>query len=121
MMSPYLQAYESYHSAGEPYIPWTEALDFHLQHGLVVSSPEVFLMARKVVMAWPDEVHVSFRIAETAEADGWHVWSASGSLGKIMEIAEQQGAKAAAFQRRTGRVHRYQTSNIERRTSNIER
>ena len=119
-MSPYLKAHESYHAAGEPYLPWTEALDFHLQHGLVVSTPEVFLMARKVVMAWPDDLHVSFRMPEDDEADGWHVWCAAGPLGKIMEIAKQQGAEAAAFQRRTGRVHRYRTSNAERPKSNIE-
>jgi len=113
-MSPYLKAHEAYHSAGDPYIAWAEALDFHLQHGLVVSTPEVFLMARKVVMAWPDDAHVSFRMPEAGEADGWHVWCAAGPLGKIMEIAEQQGARAAAFQRRTGRVHRYGTDGLWR-------
>jgi hypothetical protein len=114
-MSPYLSAYEAYHAAGEPYIPWTDALDFHLQHGLVISKPEVFLMARRVVMAWPDEVQVSFRIADAAEADGWHVWSAAGPLRKLLGIAEEVGARAAAFQRRTGRVHRYGMEGLRRR------
>ena len=49
-MSPYLQAFDAYHAAGEPFIPWTDALDFHLQHGATFSSSRLFLMARPVRM-----------------------------------------------------------------------
>ena len=108
-MSPYLTAHASYHADGPPHYPWAEVLDFHLQHGVVVSDGRVFLMARPVVMAWPDCDHVSYRLPEAEEtADGWHVWSAAGELRGLLGIARRYRARRASFQRRNERTHRYE-------------
>src|SRR5690606_7476234 len=103
-MSPYLRAYEAYHSDGEPYIPWSDALDFHLQKGVVISDERVFLMARRVRMDWPDEDHVSFRVAD--DGNDWHVWAAAGTLSALLPFIKQHGAGNISFQRRHSRIRR---------------
>lgn len=118
-MKPYLSAHAAYHKGGAPYIPWIDALDFHLQHGLVISDRQTFLMARPVVMAWPDIDHVSFRRPDPAAgeiADGWHVWSAAGDLLPLIHHGWSKGATAVSFQRRGNeRIHRYDLNRLASR------
>ena len=106
-MSPYLRAHAAYHRDGGPWIPWVDALDFHLQHGVVISTPECFIMARRVVAAWPDHHHLTLcAVTEEDAADGWHVWSAAGSLDALLEIARRHPSREITFQRRDERLHR---------------
>lgn len=106
-MSPYLKAHEAYHRGGAPWVPWCDALDFHLQHGVVISNERTFLMARPVVMGWHDHFHATLHAVREGEAaDGWHVWSAAGALDVLLDIARGSGAEMASYQRRTARVHR---------------
>lgn len=106
-MSPYLRAHEAYHRDGEPWIPWVDALDFHLQHGVVISTPECFIMARRVVAAWPDHHHLTLRaVADGDAADAWHVWSAAGSLDALLDISRRHPSRQITFQRRDERLHR---------------
>lgn len=112
-MSPYLSAHAAYHRDGEPWIPWVEALDFHLQHGVVVSDGNAFLMARRVLSSWPDHQHLSLcTVAEDEVADGWHVWSAAGGLEALLEIARRHPAAEITFQRRDERLHRARAGRL---------
>jgi hypothetical protein len=115
---PYLAAHAAYHADGPPHHGWAEVLDYHLQHGVVVSDARVFLMARPVVMAWPDWEQVSWRLPDAAAgevADGWHVWSAAGDLRALLKIARAHGAEQVSFQRRNERTHRVRVERMEGR------
>lgn len=106
-MSPYLRAHEAYHRDGGPWISWVDALDFHLQHGVVISTADSFIMARRVVVAWPDHHHLTLCAAVDGDlADAWHVWSAAGRLDALLEIAQRYPARQFTFQRRNERLHR---------------
>ena len=124
MISPYLRAHAAYHRDGVPWIPWVDALDFHLQHGVVISNDGTFLMARRVVSSWQDHHHLTLHAVDENEGpDGWHVWSAAGNLEALLEIARAHPAAEITFQRRNERLHRLKAGrllNIERRTPNIE-
>lgn len=87
-MTPYLQAWEAYHARGEPWTPWTVALDWHLQHGLVISTDRAFLMARRVPSAADDHTHLTLSPPHaTFGADCWHVWAAAGDLRALLAIS----------------------------------
>lgn len=87
-MTPYLQAWEAYHARGEPWTPWTVALDWHLQHGIVIATPRAFLMARAVPSAADDSAHLTLRPPHGTDVlDCWHVWAAAGDLGALLDIA----------------------------------
>ena len=106
-MSPYLQAFDAYHAAGEPFIPWTDALDFHLQHGATFSSSRLFLMARPVRM---DATHQHPTLSAFPKGDAWHVWSAAGNLRDILRLEAVQQLHPSTlitFQRgaRGNRIH----------------
>lgn len=113
MPSPYLRAYEAYHRDGAPWIPWVDALDFHLQHGMVMATADYFLMARRVVSAWPDYDHLTLcTVAAGEETDGWHVWSAAGALEALRELARRHPAREITFQRRNERLHRVKADRL---------
>lgn len=96
-MSPYLQAYTAYHRHGEPWIPWTVALDWHLQNGVVIADSGVFVMARPVDPALPHE-HPQLICHGTSST--WHVWAAGGDMWHLAAMAEAYGVEAVTFQRR---------------------
>lgn len=109
-MSAYLSAHALY-TDGDREVTWTEALDFHHQCGVVLSTPTVFVMARPVMMTWPDELHHTLTIAPSS-ADGWHVWAAAGDLPKMFEFAKEIGARQISFQRRDdARVRKYKMTH----------
>lgn len=91
-----------------------EALDFHLQHGVVIAKPECFMMARRVFSHWPDYYHLELRAAleEDGVPDAWHVWSAAGPLAELLEIARRHPAREFTFQRRSDRLHRVAAERI---------
>ena len=83
-MNPYLAAFEAYHADGDPFIPWTEAVDFHFQHGTIFSTSSLFLMARPIPRGIPLEEHPTL----TAYLGGttWHIWSAAGDLREMLHL-----------------------------------
>lgn len=115
-MTPYLAAFEEYHRTEVPEIPWTTALDFHLQHGVVISDTRAFLMARPVPVEWHDDRHTELDPFpwEGGPFPSWHIWSAAGDLDRILTIAERYGAIFASFQRRNRRVHRATIPHLRR-------
>ncbi|BCU77981.1 hypothetical protein [Luteolibacter sp. LG18] len=93
----------------EPDIPWIDALDFHFQHGVVVSTPELFVMARPVRLADGDDEHLALSVPRPAdEADGLHVWMAAGTMrGLLAELRRLPWVKGVTFVRADGRVRRW--------------
>jgi hypothetical protein len=110
MKGAYLQAFEAYHADGEPFMAWTLALDWHLQHGVVVATERVFVMARAVDGDRPEEhaLLVDHAVGSAA-ANGrvWHVWSAAGDMRELLRLGVLHGATEVTFQRRGGRLHRW--------------
>lgn len=106
-MSPYLRAHEVYHRHGEPGVPWLDALDFHLQAGLVISDHRRFLMARPVDPAVEDlATHLDLaHVLAVTQRGTWHVWAASGPLSSFLDLINRYDAAAISWQRRGGAVH----------------
>jgi hypothetical protein len=105
-MTPYLVAYIAYLEAGEMDLPWTDALDFHFQHGAVISTPELFVMARPVAEDCPDDCHDD--LLHTAHASTtWHIYAAAGDLKKLLSLAVPHNIHTVTFQRRgRQKIHR---------------
>lgn len=100
-MNPYLQAFHAYHARGEPWTPWTQALDWHLQHGLVISLDCAFLMARRVPSAADDHAHLTLSLPHATDVlDCWHVWAAAGDLGTLLAIAADHPLPWISWSRR---------------------
>lgn len=122
-MSPYLAAHRAYHSAGPPDIPWTTALDFHLQVGIVHSDDRLFVMARRVDPTGTDAEHLS--LTPFQAGDGWHVWVAAGDTGALLDFAIAHRCRLDAvisFSRiRRPRLTRYRFADLYRRFQNGNR
>jgi hypothetical protein len=107
-MNPYLRAVEAYHADNPtPAVPWTVAIDIHLQRGHVTATDRVFLLAREV----DPEAD-----AETLEnldhhapgSNCWHVWIAAGSVAECLAIARRHGAERVTWHRfRGGKTRRF--------------
>jgi hypothetical protein len=110
-MTPYLRAFETYHRDGEPHIPWTTALDFHLQHGTVISTPDAFAMFRSVDWEAPDAEHLS--LIPFPPSHAVHVWAAAGPLAGVLNISRIE--THASFQRRNSRLHRVELRHLFKR------
>lgn len=104
-MSPYLVAYQTYHRE-PPGIPWVDAIDFHLQHGFVYSSPTAFLLARPVRWDAPDSEHLELAPHTNPDPHAWHIWAAAGDLREIIQIGLRVRAELLSYQRRNHRLHR---------------
>lgn len=112
-MTPYLRAFEAYHADNpNPEVPWTVAIDIHLQRGHVTSTDRVFLLAREVA---PDAD------AETLEdlshhvpgSNCWHVWIAAGSVAECLKIAGHHGAERVTWHRfRGGKTRRFRVDSL---------
>ena len=100
-MTPYLAAFAAYHKGGEPFTPWTVALDWHLQHGLVIATDRAFLMARAVPSTADDSAQLTLRLPQGTEPlDCWHVWAAAGDLGALLAIAADHPLPWISWSRR---------------------
>jgi hypothetical protein len=61
----------------------------HLQLGIVVSTPEAFVMLRPVMRCWTIEMLLDpNHVANVATADTWWVWLAAGDQGLAWRMAE---------------------------------
>lgn len=111
-MKPYLEAWDAYHAFGEPGWSWNEAMTLHLHHGTVLSTDEVFVMARRVNAADPDAVHLT-PLEWTDGGDCWNIWCAAGRIEVFLWLSERFPAEWVSFCRRDSvRVRRYKTSHI---------
>lgn len=99
-MNPYLTAYQEYqkHDRG---VSWTDALDYHFQHGAVVATATLFVMARRCDSRDGDEEHLTLSGSEVAEEflDCWHVWTAAGDLRGLAVLAREHPAEWLTYQR----------------------
>lgn len=96
-MTPYLSAFEEYekHDRG---VSWTDALDFHLQRGAVIATPDAFVMARRVRWDWEEDLHTMLGpVAD--DGDGWHVWCGAGKLEELLTLAHLHGVRWITYQR----------------------
>lgn len=112
-MSPYLRAHAAYHARGEPQIPWTIAMDWHLQHGLLWSDDRCFVMCRRV--EWDEPEHAILEHHPNPTDGDWHIWAAAGDLGAILNLGDLAAADRVSFQRRDGRLHRWSFDGLMRR------
>lgn len=113
-MTPYLTAFEEYekHDRG---VSWTDALDFHLQRGAVISTPEAFVMARPVRWDWEDDLHTMLGPVANA-GDCWHVWVVAGDLQEVMKLAHRHGVRWVTYQRHAqDRVRRKSLAQLSKR------
>lgn len=110
-MSPYLQAFEAYHRGGRVETPWSAALDFHLQTGIVHATPTAFVACR-----WVPEDADPMEICDLVNLAGkratmLHVWTAAGDLSEILAFypGHLQGSGLVSFQRghKSPRLRKY--------------
>lgn len=89
-MNPFEQALAVY--SREPCArTFSEDLEAHLRHGLVISTPEYFLMARKVIVASLESdiinPHVQF---DPLLSNCWHLYLFAGDVAKAFAAADVQ-------------------------------
>lgn len=106
MSSPYLRAFEAYHTGGPPFISWTSAMEFHLQLGIVIATPRLFALARWVP-GCPSTWHLHpalehFALSPAARTH-LHLWIAAGPLAEFVRHARTLTPSAThiTFQRGT--------------------
>lgn len=73
-------------------------LEAHLFGGWVVSTPDFFVMARRVMKRWPAEMTLNPYYAHP-KGDCWHVWLAAGDL-RAMWSALPEELDWISFERR---------------------
>lgn len=102
-MTPFARAAE-WHLAHCPGQSFRDVLEAHFQVGHVVSSPEIFLLGRRVSSWWCEQ---SLRDPWFTDEGGdtWHVWLFAGALPKVL-AAIPYPLPYVTFDRR-GRLRRY--------------
>lgn len=95
-----------------------EDLEAHLLHGIVISTPTAFIMARYVCRDWPSSVIVNpWLNPETdltcASRDCLHIYLAAGNLGEFFTFPHQYATWVSFERRNILRFHSYDT--IKRR------
>lgn len=114
-MTPYLQAWETWHADGDPPVAWDELLTFFFHHGAVVSTAEGFLLARRCRVGMADEeLNALSPLQFTGEADCWNVWLAAGRLPFLLHLASRHPLPWLAWCRDGGRLRRYRTHSLLR-------
>lgn len=112
--SAYSLAWEAYHRYGTPGWAFHEVLAAHLRNGVVISLPDSFLMARRVMRSDPDWFHLS-PLESRADGDCWMVWLAAGSMESLSVMAETYPLEWVSYQRRDSmRLRRVKTADIFR-------
>ena len=82
-------AWRAYHES-PPGVSFDEAVQAHWDGGgVVINTPELFCLARRVVSTWYDEDLLNCRKVAIAElSDAWFVWCAAGELWRLSAWAE---------------------------------
>jgi hypothetical protein len=114
-VTPYDRAWEQYHRYGPPGWSWAEVVGAHFRHGAVVSTDEVFILARRVNVEDSDWFHLS-PLQSRASGNCWMVWCAAGRMDSLAVMARLHSCEWVSFQRRESmRVRRFRTSDLFRR------
>lgn len=86
-------------------------------HGIVLLTPEVALVARPARRDWPEDRWADLTYSELPEnADAWHIFYAAGNM-KRMEKAAPYRLPWVAFHRRGGSIRIY---SLDRLTNGLE-
>ena len=95
-----------------PNIDFTHEVEQHFIHGHVISSPEIFLMGRRVHHRWPLDlmIETSF-VAE--DGDCWYVTLFAGDLREVIKAIPYE-LPYIAFHRGEGRIHIHKTERLLR-------
>ena len=119
-MTPYLAAHAAYHACGAQAIAWGDALDFHLQRGIVLNTWDLFVMARPVPPDLPPAEELDLLdFGLTGHVGGhWHVWAAAGDLAGLASLCQRFRIERLRFQRHgTQRIHDIDGRRFMRRAS----
>lgn len=118
-MTPYLHAHAAYHLE-TPGIVWSDMLTAHLHspNAWIISTPKIFIAARRVSSTWPD--NILLHPSNTLPAgDALHIYIAAGGLAEILAHfpTELRGEiKCFTFQRQGYRIHKLPAWRIDKRT-----
>lgn len=75
-MTPFDQAFRWHHQHGGD-VGFSEVIEAHAQVGVVIITPELFLLGRRVFADWP-EARRNHLWSTAEDGDCWHVWLAAG-------------------------------------------
>ncbi len=102
MTCPYLTAFHLYqhHATRGDTEPWPHILDFHLQHGHLIATPQIFILARPVSLARP-EMHPELIIEHDPDPGTYHIMAAAGSIRHLLAYARAHNVRHITYQRRT--------------------
>ena len=104
-MNAYAQAWEEYHRYGAPGWAWHEVIAAHFRHGAVVSTPEAFILARRVNVEDADGFILSpMEYRESGNA--WMIWLAAGKLDALISLLEAHPSEWVCYTRRDSTVLR---------------
>lgn len=79
LMTPFNHVLKLYDE--HPEMDFQADLEAHFRHGYVVTTPEVFAMARLVRRDWtPERLNNPFHAEPAATADCWFIWVLAGDL-----------------------------------------
>lgn len=75
-MTPFDHAFRwHFHHGGD--LEFSEIIEAHAQCGVVIITPELFLLGRRVRRDWPEARRLD-PWATAEDGDCWHVWLAAG-------------------------------------------
>jgi hypothetical protein len=103
---PYQRAH-GWHLAGGWHWSFEQVMAAHAYHGGEVHvTPEVFVLARPVCRAWPEEwLCDPQRVATREVADCWHVWLLAGDAGAAVRYLPYELPFMSWHRRGKLRVH----------------
>jgi hypothetical protein len=118
-MTPFEQALAVY--VQEPCArTFADDLEAHLRYGLVISTPEYFLMARKVIKdAPPREITDSWFYFNQNLANCWHVWLLAGDI-RMAFLSADVRLPWVSFEKRN-KIRFYTWESIYKKTERIFR
>lgn len=83
-MTPFTRAAQ-WHLTHCPEHPLAPILEAHLQKGYVFNTPELFIMARRVLLAW-DEDRLLDPWDHAPHGNSWHIWLYAGDIKAIAKL-----------------------------------
>lgn len=75
-MTPYERAERWHRSLGSP-MTFEEVIEAHGEMGFIHSTPEVFVLARRVDSIWDEDEFSNLEFTDW-DGDCWHVWLLAG-------------------------------------------
>jgi len=115
-MSPYTTAWSTWHSQGRPVISWEELIAHFFCFGVVISTPDAFILARPMRADDSDTEHLRLsRLQSPPDADCWNVWLAAGRLTTLLALHDQRPLPWISFCRRgEDRIRRVEFARLAR-------